>query len=159
MSGFVATAPTAPAQGEQDTIGNDGWFPDLSLAAVRDLVRIDGTVTDARLREAARNAMADINRRLAAFKAQHQAAGIERLADLPGAGTIDGESRYALIYRRAVCCLIKAELIERYRDFDATDSGQRRVADLEPAIDELRRSATWAVRDMLGQPHVIAELI
>lgn len=157
MSGFVATSQPAP--GNQDVIINDDWFPNLALSTIRDILRIDGTVTDARLREAARNAISDINRRLAAFKAQHQASGIQSLADVPGGGTIDGEPRYALIYRRAVCCLIKAELIERYRDFDATDSGMRRVADLGPAIDELRRSATWAVRDILGQPHVIAELI
>lgn len=157
MSGFVVAAP-ATGTSENDTLINDGWFPDLSLAVLRNTIRLDGTVTDDRLREAAVYAMANINARLATFKAGHAAAGIAKLEDV-SQDTLAGEKRLVMLYRRAVTCTVKADVIERYRDFDSTDSGLRRVLDMDPAIGEQRRNATWAVRDILGQPHSVAELI
>ena len=52
MSGFVATAPAQPADSPADSIANDGWFPDVSMAASRNAMRLDGTITDPRLRTA-----------------------------------------------------------------------------------------------------------
>lgn len=156
MSGFVATDP---GSSQPDAIINDGWFPDLSIDELRDVARLDGTITDPRLRAAAAYAISEINKRLAAFRTGHEADGVATLAGVPAAGSIDGQHRLVMLYKRAVAALIKADLIERYRDFDSTDSGLRRVADMEPAIGDHRRNATWAVRDILGQPHVVAELI
>lgn len=158
MSAFVATAPTSPAQPGAELMGNDGWFPDIDLASVRDIVRIDGTVTAARLRAAVLSAISHVNDQLAAFKATHLAADRNALADVP-APAIDGDSRLVLLYNRAVHCTAKADLIERYRDFDSTDSGQRRADDMDPAIGEQRRNAFWAIRDLLGQPRTVVELI
>jgi hypothetical protein len=155
MSGFVATAKSTSSA---DAIVNDGWFPNLSIADMRESVRLDGTVTEPRLRNAARYAMANINDRLAEFKAGHAGAGVVSLADADPM-TLDGEPRLVMLYRRAVYCTAKADLIERYRDLDSTDSGLRRVLDMDPAIGEQRRNATWAVRDILGQPHTVVELI
>ena len=73
MSGFVATAPVPPATDPQDAIENDGWFPSLSIAATRNAVRLDGTVTPERLRAALVNAMLNINRQLRGFKAERSA--------------------------------------------------------------------------------------
>ena len=75
MSGFVATPPVAPADDPQDSIANDGWFPDVSVAAVRNASRLDGTVTAQRLRRALVKAMSSINRQLGDYKAAQQADG------------------------------------------------------------------------------------
>ncbi|HEY5804849.1 MAG TPA: head completion/stabilization protein [Lysobacter sp.] len=159
MSGFVATAPTTQADpGDTDTIRNDGWFPDLALSTIRATIRLDGTVTDERLRDAARYAIASINTLLGEFKATAQAAGSATIADVSPA-EIDSEKRLVMLYRRAVFSTIKADLLERYRDFDSTDSGLRRVLDMEDNIGEQRRNASWAVRDILGKPHTVVELI
>lgn len=158
MSGFVATAPAAPATAPADAIGNDGWFPDVSMAATRNAMRLDGTITDERLRAALVYAMADINRQLRSYKATQQAAGFASLA-LAGAGTeVDGLPVVVQLYLRAVMCTTKADLIERYRDFDA-DGSNARQRDNAPAIDEQRRNAQWAVRDILGETHAVVELI
>ncbi|HEY4583081.1 MAG TPA: head completion/stabilization protein [Lysobacter sp.] len=153
MSGFVATAALPPAG---DMLINDGWFPDVSLESVRDIVRIDGTVTPARLRDVIRHAVIHVNCQLAGFKARHAAAAT--LASVQG-DEIDGVMRLELLYMRAVAHLAKAELIERYRDLDSTGSGLRRAIDMEPSIDEHRRNARWAVRDILGEPRSVVELI
>lgn len=159
MSGFVATAPSNPADaGAADALRNDGWFPDLSLGRIRVSVRLDGSVTDDRLRDAGRYAITDINRQLAKFKAEQQASGATSL-EAVSTDAIDGENRLAMLYQRAVACTLKADLLERYRDLDSTDAGLRRALDLDPAIGEQRRNASWSVRDILGLPHSVAELI
>lgn len=157
MSGFVATAQPTGAP-EADALTNDGWFPDLSMSAIRKAVRLDGTITDERLTEAALIAISNINDRLASFQAHHQRSGIARLADV-SERELGGERRLVLLYRRAVYSTIKADLIERYRDYDSTDDGQRRADQLGPAIDEQRRNATWAVRDIIGESRTVVELI
>lgn len=157
MSGFVATAPTA-GDPENDILANDGWFPDLSLDAVRKAVRIDGSITHERLLEVALYAVSNINDRLESFKHRHETAGVSSLGDV-STRELGGERRLVLLYRRAVHSTIKADLIERYRDYDSTDSGLRRAEELDPAADEQRRNATWAVRDILGETHSIVELI
>lgn len=159
MSGFVATAPLMAADPPAtDAIVNDGWFPDQSLATLRDLVRLDGTVTDVRLRDAVRYAIACVNWQLLEFRASQVALGVTNLAAVDPAA-IDGEPRLVMLYRRAVASTAKADLIERYRDLDSTDSGLRRAVDMDPSIDEQRRNARWAVRDILGLPHSTVELI
>ena len=158
MSGFVATAPVPPATDPQDAIENDGWFPSLSIAATRNAVRLDGTVTPERLRAALVNAMLNINRQLRGFKAERSAAGQASLEAASAGESIDGQPRLVLLYLRAVMCSAKADLMERYRDFDA-DGKRSREFDGEPSIDEERRNVQWAVRDILGQTHVVAELI
>ena len=158
MSGFVATAPVPPADAPSDAIANDGWFPALSMADTRNSVRLDGTVTDERLRAALVNAMMDVNRQLRAFKAERSALGQASLAAASADEMVDGKPRLVLLYLRAVMCSAKADLTERYRDFDA-DAANPRVKESEPATDEQRRNAQWAVRDILGQSHVFVELI
>ena len=158
MSGFVATAPVPPADASIDAIANDGWFPTLSIAATRNAVRLDGTVTDERLRAALVNAMLDINRQLRSFKAERAALGQASLEAASAGELVDGKPRLVLLYLRAVMCSAKADLNERYRDFDA-DAANPRLKDGEPSTDEQRRNAQWAVRDILGQSHVFVELI
>ena len=158
MSGFVATAPVPPADASIDAIANDGWFPTLSIAATRNAVRLDGTVTPERLRAALVNAMLDINRQLRSFKAERAALGQASLEAASAGELVDGKPRLVLLYLRAVMCSAKADLNERYRDFDA-DAANPRLKDGEPSTDEQRRNAQWAVRDILGQSHVFVELI
>lgn len=154
MSAFVATAPTAT--GPTDPVRNDGWFPDLSLSTFRDLARLDGTVTDARLRDALRAAMLETNHILVEFKIAHAQA-----SDLAAVESdqLDDQSRLVLLYQRAVHSAAKASLIEKYRDYDSTDASLRRAVDLDAGIDEQRRNARWAISELLGRPHTTVELI
>jgi hypothetical protein len=81
-----------------------------------------------------------------------------RIADVP-ADVIDGESVLVLAYQRAIGGFARAELIEGYRDTDLTGRGDRKVEDLEPSVDELRRDALHAIRDILGVGRTTVELI
>lgn len=158
MSAFVATAPTATPGSTADGIGNDGWFPDLQLSDVRAIVRLDGTVTDDRLRDAIRFAMLHVNDQLEGFKSREQGRGAISL-EAVSTRELDGKNRLALLYLRAVACWAKADLLERYRSLDTTDSGLRRAEDMTQGIDEQRRNTSWALRDIQNLPRTVVELI
>lgn len=156
MAGFVATVPAAAEP--EGLIVNDGWFPDIDLATLRNAIRIPGDITVARLTEAARYAIDSINREIDDWRLAKIADGSASLSEVP-ASQLDGESRLVMLYQRAIYSTVKADLTERYRDFDATGTGERRAKDMEPSIDEQRRNARWAVRDILGIARTTVELI
>ncbi|EKS9886547.1 head completion/stabilization protein [Burkholderia pyrrocinia] len=158
---FVSTPPLSRVPAETESakpIKNDPFYPDVSLEHARDTMRLDGSVTDARLRHELLAAIASVNDELRSARAAWRDAGIVRLADVP-ADRLDDESVLLQHYRRAVYCLAKATLIERYRDYDTTADGARRADELEPQGDELRRDARWAISDIVDQPRVTVELI
>lgn len=154
----AAPAPPVPTPG---VIENDGWFPDITLVDLRDAMRLDGTVTDARLVQAVVDAILHVNRELAQWQGQHAQAGIAALADVP-ATRINRESRLLAQYRRAVYSTAKADLIERYRDYDSTATSltdKKSMEWLDEAPGAQRRNAQWAIADIVGRSHLTVELI
>ncbi|GHD59885.1 head completion/stabilization protein [Jeongeupia chitinilytica] len=158
MSGFVATGGSTPPK--IATLSNAGFWPDIELDKARDVMRFTDTVTDIRLTEALVNAMASVNGEtdMKAWRQGKQAVGFTTLADVP-ADQIDGESVLVQHYRRAVYCFAKANLVERYRDYDTTREGQKKTDTLDEQPDALRRDGRFAVRDLLGRSRITVELI
>jgi hypothetical protein len=163
---FIAIAPSSANRGanapEPVIIENDGWFPDINLTHMRDAMRLDGTVTDPRLAQAVVEAMLNINNELAEWKVVQAIENAHAtLANVP-ASTINRESTLLIHYRRAVYSTAKADLAERYRDFDTTASSladKKSMDALNDMPSDQRRNATWAVMDILGRPHSTVELI
>lgn len=153
------TPPSDPAP--LGTVSAGDWWPVIDLAAMRDAMRLDGTVTQERLRPAVQDAMASTINQLAPWALVHMAAGVNSLAGVPTALQIDGESSAVQRFRRAVYCTAKANLIERYSDYDT--SGRARKDTQEETrggqAEEHRRDATWAIRDILGVPRLTVDLI
>ena len=160
MSSFLATAePTRPdAPANAAIVKNDGWFPDIDMNALRASMRLDGTATYDRLRDATIDAIASVNAELGAWQAAHVAAGCADLSTVP-APSIGGENVQLTRYRRAVFNLTHADLTERYRDFDSTKAGGQKAEDLETTICDARRNVRWALSDMRGLPRSTIELI
>lgn len=151
-----ATTPAEPANAA--TVTNDGFFPDIDLDNLRVTMRLDGTVTYERLRDAAVSAIVEVNADLEAWSADQVSAGAATLADVP-AKQIGGESVVLTRYRTAVYRLAKADLSERYRGFDATKSGSAAADDQEETVDDHRRAARWAISAILNKPRTTVELI
>jgi len=157
---FVALPPAPSADQpppSEALVENDGFFPSIDPADVREAARIPSNITPARLRAAIVGAMMTIGLDLQEY-AERMKAGHAALADVP-AQTLDGQSVQLLRYGRAVALYAKAELIERHRDFDLTAAGGNQVDDLTASIGELRRDAQHAVRDMLGRSRTVIDLI
>ncbi|MGD7095888.1 head completion/stabilization protein [Ralstonia pseudosolanacearum] len=154
---FIAAAPT-PAPAASPAIANDGFFPDIDVDQAYAAMRLDGTVTPQRLRAALIEAVLSVNAELQAWKVAQVSFGRTTLADVP-APRIDGQSAHLHRYRRAVHCLASAWLIERYRTFDPTATGERKAEAENLGVDDLRRDARWAVSDLLGATRTTVELI
>ncbi len=121
-------------------------------------MRIDASVTTPRLETAAVAAAISVNRELSEWRAIQQAAGHAELADVPGE-KINDVSVLVHLYRRAIEAATGAEVCERYRSYDSTNSGNQNAEDLTPNIDDYRRDLRWAVRDFLGINRTTVELI
>lgn len=151
--------PTStPHTGDNKTLTNHAFYPDIELGDFRQCMRVDSLATPERAEFALSSAMLEVNRRLVAFQQRQEAQGITTLlavADSYGAPA--GEK--PLLYKRAVYALAKASLIERYRDYDSTAKAQGRADQLEENIDELRRDAAWAINDLVGRPRATVGLL
>ena len=154
-TGFIATAPTAPDEGQ---VTSDPFWPAISLADLRDTVRLDGTVTTARLKHAVIDAITSVNRDLADWRRAREAEGVATLAAVPGE-VINGESAYLHSYRRAVYAMSRANLLERYTDYSATGDGVKGADAKIISSDDLYRDARFAIRDILGTTHITVALI
>ena len=122
------------------------------------MVRLDQSITPERLREALINAMISTNLANKQWGAEQQAAGHATLADIP-ADQIDEISIKVTLYKRAVYCFAKAELIERYSDFDATLTGTQRSDEMADTVEDYRRQGIKAMRECKEEPITTVELI
>ncbi|WP_337049258.1 head completion/stabilization protein [Serratia fonticola] len=156
MNGFIASEPAAK---KADVISNGDFWPAICPVEFTRAMRLDGTITPERQREALITAMVNVNRELKAWRLQQQDLGYLTLDAVPYDDPVNSESPKVHNYRRAVFCIAKANATERYRDFDATAKGDRRAASLESEIDDLWRDARWAMRELQGLNHCTVGLI
>jgi hypothetical protein len=153
MTGLVVTGTAAPI-----TLANDGWFPDIELEKMRAAERVGGAVSDDRLQQAVIAAMSSVNDELAVWKLLQLGKGYAKLIDVPSP-QINNTSRLVMLYHRAVYSVAHADLIERYSDYDTTNSGGKRAQEVLDTVADQQRNARWAVRDILGQRRTTVELI
>lgn len=152
---FIAVPPAAAVE---DPIANGDFFPAIDPVEARKRMRIDGTVTPDRLRDALIEAAITVNAELNTWRITQIAAGYATLTDVPSQ-EIDGASAHLHRYQRAVRCHAAANLTERLRDYDSTNDGHLQADKLDLTIDNLRRDARWAVSDILGKGRTTVELI
>lgn len=153
MSGFI---PGGPVPGGH--INSDDFWPSIDLDKIRETLRIDSSVTPARLETAVIAAVIAVNRDLVDWRTNAKANGAEKLADVPSA-QINGQSQQMYLYLRAVECAAGAEVCERYRGYDSSGRGNKNADETLPTIDDYRRDQRWAVRDFLGTPRTTVELL
>lgn len=152
----TATTPDhSPLEPHSQTVSNNGFFPDISLSDMRNAMRTDGTVSENRLKNAVIEAIATVNAELAPLRKRSQAFSLEQIE----CDHIDGESLLVQRYKRAVFCLATANLYERYRSYDSTKDGAEKAQEFEQSVDDLRRDARFAIRDLLQIQRWTAELI
>lgn len=157
MSFIAAERASVPSLPEEATVTNDGFFPAIDLQRLRDSVRLDGTVTALRLRNAVVDAMLHVNDELAGWKAAQVAAGVTGLDQLEP--TIGGEAVQLHRYLAAIYRTVKADLNEQFRNLDTTKAGVDDADKLLQLVEDERRAAKLAIRAFLGVPQSTVELI
>ncbi|WP_417761729.1 head completion/stabilization protein [Shewanella sp.] len=150
---FIATAPAS-----EGTVTNDGFWPAINLEQLQLTMRLDGTVTAERLQHATINAVILANRDLASWQQAQRDKGYAALDAVP-ARSINGTSELQYLYLRAVYCLTKANLNERYSDYDSTAAKVGDDDAQQSTVNDLKRDAAFAIRDLMGLTHVTVELI
>ncbi len=158
MSGFIAGGLVPSNSAPSSHINSDPFWPSIDLDSLRETLRIDSSVTPARLETAVVAAIISVNRDLAKWRATNLAAGFTTLADVPGTEVL-GKSERLHLYVRAVECAAGAEVCERYRGYDSTASGSKNADEDMPTIDDYRRDQRWAIRDFLGKSRTTVELL
>lgn len=153
MSAFVASGTVASGH-----INTDPFWPSIDLDNLRANLRIDASVTPARLETAVIASAINLNRELSDWRAAQQAAGYTTLDEVPG-DRIKDVSVKAHLYRRAIEAGTGAEVCERYRDYSATNTGNNKAEEVAPSIDDYRRDLRWAIRDFLEKSRTTVELI
>lgn len=153
----IPSRPEKPTEIPDEQLSNNGFFPDVSLLELRNAMRIDGTVTNERLKHATIEAMHTVNKDLKPLR-QVNGQPIFELTDLND-DMLNGEYVIEYQYKRAVYCLAVANLYERYRSFETTKEGHDKSDELLETAGDLRRDYHHIVRDMLGENRIIAELI
>lgn len=161
MAGFQATPPPAQISdgaGAGDIVAGDAFWPGVSVAAVREALRLPTVATDDRLRNAIVAGMISATRELRQWKAARIGQGYASLADVP-ADTIDGKSVLLLLWQRAVASFAGADLVETHHDISATGTGKDRIEEDALTSGDHRRNALHAIRDMLDVTRTAVELI
>lgn len=148
--GFVANGNNTPSQ---VIIKSDSFYPDIALDHIREIVRIDGAVTDTRLQQAIIEEVIDVNRLLKALK--NQAA---QLSDL-STSEINDQPETDFLYLSAVSNGVAAKINENYRNYDSSNSGAKKAEQAELTVDDYRRNKQWAIQQLLGENHTVVELI
>ncbi len=72
---------------------------------------------------------------------------------------VDDQPDTEILYFSAVANGIAAKIYEKYRNYDATNSGNKRADEMTPSIDEYRRNKHWAIQQLLGKNHTVVDLI
>ncbi|MGL3020533.1 head completion/stabilization protein [Acinetobacter baumannii] len=148
--GFVANGNNTPSQIE---IKSDPFYPSVALDRIREIVRIDGAVTNERLKQTIIEEVIDINRLLIRLKDQ-----ASKLSDLSKLQVNDlPETDY--LYLSAIANGVAAKVNENYRNYDSSDSGVKKAKEAECTVDDYRRNKQWAIQQLLGENHTVVELI
>lgn len=156
MSGNSTFIPHGGIDPVTVEISSGDFWPQLDSNEFRDIMRVDGTVPNIRVEAVLIAANLRVNRELRPFAAKWAEA--QTMASIP-ADQINGQSVYVLEYRAAVFNEAKADLTERYRDYDSTNDGHDEADKLESNIEDYRRKAREAIRAILDQPRATVELL
>lgn len=153
MTAFIPS--DNPAADAPTTVANDGWFPGLALADFYAETGQGKTFAPERVAAAIRAAIIEINTAIAEWRALQTADTLETVPATDYGGT----SEKVILYRAAVFCRARAQLLANTRDFDSTKDGHDRADKLEATADDYLRQSNEAVSRLTGRARTVVELI
>lgn len=159
MTDLISTPP-APASPADSKVVTGAWWPDIEVAKVRAAISLGATtIAHERLVQAIRFAAIEVTSELALWQFRQSAAGKASLAAVEPDRVIDGEPELVALFLRAVTMLAAAELADRHLDLTASPAGTDRQEERRTMADDFRRSATRAIRAILGETGTTVDLV
>lgn len=150
MSGLIANGSFTH---QDQVISSDPFFPVVSSNHIREVLRLDSSVTNQRLIPAIEAAVIHVNDKLEDLITKSPTLGEMTSKQ------INGKSVAVVLYFRAVAASTGAELCERYRSYDTTNNGAQKAEELTPTIDDYKRDLRFAIRDLKKVPRLNVELV
>lgn len=159
----LISSPVAPPDPAGDQVVADGWFPPVSIAAVREKLVLGTAITNTRLRFSIEGGMLTALRQLAAWRTDRALAGAGTLAATTSE-QLFGRNHAEALWERAVAFYAGADIALAARDISATDAGLKRAEEKDAQGEEWLRQAHAAIADLLSigsrpRPRHIARLI
>lgn len=148
--GFVANGNTTATH---EVFRTNTFFPEVSMHEIREIIKVDGSVTDARLKQVVFEEIVDVNRLLDQIIQPN--ISLRELSKTE----INGKSDREILYFSAISNGVAAKVCEKYRGYDSTNTGNKRAEDLTLTIDEYRRNKHWAIQQLIGKNQATVDLI
>jgi len=141
-----------------ETLENSAFWPDLELTEFMTRYRIPSDHHVDLVREQLCLAMAEINRQLSSWQAEREAEGYASLATVP-ADEIDGGSALVRLYKRAVHCYAKGQLLTDFASVVRRQEAENLGKEAPERAETFSEWSTQAVRQLQGIGAISVELI
>lgn len=152
MPSFI---PSNGADVADRAVTNDGWYPDLSVAACRAETGLPSMFDAERVGAEVLAAAIDVNAGIADWRAGQTAASLDDVS----ATRYGAVSEKVALYRRAVYALARARLTDQVRDYDTTAKGHDRADALDGTVAGWRQVSQEALARLTERARTTVELI
>ncbi len=134
----------------------DGWYPDIAVADFADSYRLPAEYGEPLLSDHLSLAVLWARKQLVTWRADREAEGVAKLADISLSGVADGA---ALLYKRAVFCHAKALLLGQFATVDRREAARNEAKEGADTAATFYAWAQNAITDLLGQGRTDVALI
>lgn len=134
----------------------DGWYPDIPVAEFVDSYRLPAEFGEGLLSDHLTLAVLWTRKQLLAWRAEREAEGVAKLADIALTGVTGGA---ALLYKRAVFCHAKALLLGQFATIDRREAARNEAKESPETADRFFAWAQNAITDLLGHGRTDVALI
>lgn len=154
MSGFGGN----PTRVVDQTIENDGFWPNLSLADFQEKHRLPGEYLSHMLVDELTMAMHEVNRDLAKLKARWQDVGVSNVESADS--TVLPKRTYkASLYKRAVYTRAKASLLTQFATVTRRELAENAGKEAPERTEKFLEFSQQAVRALQGRSRITAALV
>lgn len=142
-----------PTTASDRVVGNNGFFPDISLTDLRQQYDINDRTEAAELIRIVESNLMRVNDDLNHWVCQQQRKGYQVLSEVP-AGRLGERSVHEICYLQAVSYGVKADVIRAKLDYDLTEKGDQEAAEREDKAMHYSAESSRALRKLLGRGHI-----
>ncbi len=149
---MVAIVPH-PTSNNDTLVGNNGFFPDISVTDLRQQYNINDRTEAAELIRIVESNLMRINDDLNKWVCQQQRKGYQALSEVP-ADTLGERSVHEICYLQAVSYGVKADVIRAKLDYDLSQKGDQEADEREDKAMHYSAESSRALRKLLGRGHI-----
>lgn len=142
----------------EQTIENDGFWPDLSLVEFQKGYRLPAEYLVDMLATDLTTAMIEVNHDLAKRKGQWQNAGVTTVESADPM-VLPERTFHAATYKRAVYCRAKASLLTQFATVTRRESAENTGKELPERGETFLEFSQQAVRSLQGRGRITAALL